>query len=159
MMKRSASMIVIALASIVTPANASDWRLVELDRTKATAVEVSGIERSNGTAKAWTALMLPLTVSEMDYALTRSQFDCEKRTLRHLSVVTYDRSGRLLDRSDEIGPIVVSDESSSTRLMFQSVCVAEYQPDVNEGWPTVLSLLEAYRGSPDGSQTVERVVH
>lgn len=153
MMERSAFMVLLALASTVTPANASDWRLVELDRTKATAVDVSGIERSNGTAKAWTALMLPLTVSGMDYALTRSEFDCEKRTVKRLSVVSYDSAGNVLGRDDQGKTATASAARPAERLLLRAVCAGEFLHDAGQGWPNVFSLFETYRSSPGVAPT------
>jgi len=155
MMARPALMALMALTSTVTPANASDWRLVELDRTKATAVEVSGIERSNGTVIAWTALMLPLTVSGMDYALTRSEFDCERRTVKRVAVVSYDKSGHVLSRVDQAETAIASAERPAERLLLHAVCTGEFMHDVGQGWPSVLSLFEAYRNSPGVPSTPE----
>ncbi len=144
---------VTAMALTGTSANASDWRLVELDRTKATAVEVSGIERSNGSATAWTALMLPLTVSGMDYALTRSEFDCERRTVKRLSVVSYDKTGHVLSRVDQGETATASAVRPAERLVLQAVCGGELSHDARQGWPNVLSLFGNYRNSPGVAPT------
>lgn len=148
MMERPAFMVVMALGSTVTPSDVSDWRLVELDQTKGTAVEVSGIERSNGTATAWTALMLPLTVSGMEYALTRSEFDCERRTVKRLSVVSYDSAGNVLGRDDLGKTSTASAVRPAERLLLQAVCSGEFLHDARQGWHNVLSLFGTYRNSP-----------
>ncbi|MBC1184054.1 surface-adhesin E family protein [Brevundimonas sp. M1A4_2e] len=137
-----------ALSSASGIAWASDWRLVEVSSTKATAVEMSTVVHSDGRATAWTAMMLPLTVSGMDYALSLAEYDCEARTTKPLSVVWYDGGGQLVTRSDLAGPAVASGDKPTESLILKAVCTNEFVKDGDISWATALSLFRMYRNIP-----------
>jgi len=139
---------VMAVSMIAGAASASDWRLISVGRTGATGVDISTVSRSGDKAVAWTAIFLPLTVSEMDYALIRQEYECGAKTSRFLSVISYDEHGQVQARSDEPRAAISIAPDSNEMLMLKAVCFNEFLQDDPVGWTSAMALLQDYRTTP-----------
>lgn len=136
-----------ALAMISSAASAGDWRLLSVGKAGAIAVDMDGIRASGTKRVGWTAMILPLRTSDIDYVLVRYEWDCDADTSTQLGWVAYLEDGMLVDRDETRKPTSVVPPDSNEVHVLNAVCRGEFQvPD--SGWNSVPALLRDFRTTP-----------
>jgi len=124
--------VVLGLMLMAGPAAADDWRVLGANNRGAWAIDFASLAGNGNKVRAWVLYTLAQTDGNVDYSLTRYEFDCDAESSTSLSSARYNFGGETvatLGPSYEWTPIY---PSSGGMLMFRAACRNQWD-DVGPG--------------------------